>query len=47
MDEYNNERGILAAKNLLNTGAFEDEKLFQKAVEEISKSNLRILNNEK
>ncbi len=47
MDEYNNERGILAAKKLLTTGAFEDEKLFQKAAEEISKSNLRILNDAK
>jgi hypothetical protein len=47
MDEFNNNRGILTAKNLLNTGAFEDEKLFQKATKEIDNGNLRILNNAK
>ncbi|OFZ18864.1 MAG: hypothetical protein A2Z20_02560 [Bdellovibrionales bacterium RBG_16_40_8] len=47
MDEFNNELGIIAAKSLLNTGSFENEKLFQKASNEIINGNLRILNNEK
>lgn len=44
MDEFNNSRGILAAKNLLLDGVFEDEKLFRKAANEISRGNLRAIN---
>lgn len=47
MDEFNNDRGILAAKDLLDLGVFEDEKLFKKAASEISAGSLRILNDEK
>ncbi len=44
MDIFNNEKGILAAKDFLKNGSFESEKLFERAKKEISESLLKILN---
>ncbi|MEY4616183.1 MAG: hypothetical protein RJB66_1143 [Pseudomonadota bacterium] len=43
MDEFNNERGIQAAKSILQKSQFENAELYEKAIEEIKRGNLRIL----
>jgi hypothetical protein len=46
MDEFNNERGILAANQFLKRGNFENAELYEKATEEVKSGKLRILNYE-
>lgn len=46
MDEFNNERGIHTAKQLLKNGNFGDAELYQRAIEEIRNGKLKILNHE-
>lgn len=47
MDEFNNERGIQAAKDLLEKGSFENDELYEKGKDELKNGTLRTMDNER